>query len=346
MLPTWTNPWWLLLALLVPPLVWWMVHQPRTALKFSATTGLAALPGGRRTSALWGAAVLRGLGLLLLVVALAGPRWPDERTRVATEGIALMMVVDVSGSMAEPDFVWQGERVTRLDAVKKVFRLFVEGGQAGGQTFEGRLQDHVALVAFASRAKTLSSLTLDHGMLLRALDAESPRQIPGQSQTNISDAMVEGLGPLEAVRPRRGAIVFLSDGENTEKKPVSEWSVTQAGQLARALGWPIYAIDAGGGAGAVENRTVATEEERIAARERAVQDMKELARATNGQYFPASDTQALLDACHEIDALERHTLESYQYRRWHEGFAWFATASFALFVAVGVLELTLWRKVP
>src|SRR5262245_26039238 len=189
MLPQWTNPAFLLLALLVPPLVVWLLYQPRSALRFPATGGLSALPAGRRRDALWGGALLRGLALLLLVVALAGPRWPDERTRITTEGIAIMMVVDVSGSMAEPDFVWQGEKVSRLDAVKKVFRLFVEGGEAGGQTFDGRLEDLVGLVTFATRPECPCPLTLSHQVLLRLLDVEMPRQVPGESQTNISDGL-------------------------------------------------------------------------------------------------------------------------------------------------------------
>ena len=78
------------------------------ALRYPATGALAGLPAGRGRWARYGGAGLRGLALLLLVVALAGPRWPDRRTRIDTEGIAIQMVVDVSGSMAEPDFDWDG----------------------------------------------------------------------------------------------------------------------------------------------------------------------------------------------------------------------------------------------
>src|SRR3982750_3677398 len=129
------NPRLLLLALAVPPLVWWWLRQRRGALRAAA--------------------------LVLLVGALAGPRWPDLRTRIATEGIAVVMLVDVSGSMAERDFDWAGEPITRLDAVKKVFRLFVAGGAAGpgGPPFEGRPTDLIGLVTFATRPETACPLT-------------------------------------------------------------------------------------------------------------------------------------------------------------------------------------------
>src|ERR1700726_698736 len=117
MLP-FADPVYLLLLVPVPLLIWWWLRQRRNALRYPATTLLA-------------------LGLVLLIIALAGPRTPDLRTRIDTEGVALVMVVDVSGSMGEADFVWDGEPVTRLDAVKRVFRLFVEGGNGGGKTADG-----------------------------------------------------------------------------------------------------------------------------------------------------------------------------------------------------------------
>jgi Ca-activated chloride channel family protein len=340
MWPQWSAPWWLLSIVVIPPLVWWLVWQPRGALRFSATRGLSALPAGRRTVALWGGALIRGTALLSLIIALAGPRWPDERTRITTEGIALMMVVDVSGSMAEPDFDWQGERISRLDAVKKVFRLFVEGGDAEGQVFDGRFEDLVGLVTFASRPDCPCPLTLSHAVLLRLLDTELPRQIPGESQTNISDAVALALDRLEAAHAdQRKVLILLSDGEHNETKPRSGWSLAQSAQLARALGQPIYTIDAGG-VGPTNSENIAV------SRAKAVQDMKMLADTTGGQYFRAEDTKALLGVCREIDRLERQPIQSYQYRRYHEGFAWFATTAFLLFIGVAVLELSVWRRVP
>src|SRR5271166_6239228 len=128
LMPQFANPWLLLLLLAIPPLVpWWLLRRRRT-LRLPAADQLRTLSSLRSRAATWGGVLLRSLALALLVLALSGPRWPDLRTRIETEGIAIQMLVDVSGSMAERDFDWNGENITRLDAVKRVFRLFVEGG--------------------------------------------------------------------------------------------------------------------------------------------------------------------------------------------------------------------------
>src|SRR5205823_7665964 len=103
-MPDFSYPWLLGLAAMVPVVAWRWLRRSRGALRYPEAGSLRALPAGRRRLVQWGGAGMRALGLLLLIVALAGPRWPDLRTRVVTEGIALAMVVDVSGSMAEADF--------------------------------------------------------------------------------------------------------------------------------------------------------------------------------------------------------------------------------------------------
>ena len=112
-----TSPGLLLLALAVPPLVWWWLRQRRPALRYPVESLLPGLPSGRARVARVGGAALRGGALLLIVVALAGPRTLDLHTRIDTEGVAVFMAVDVSGSMAERDFDWHGEPVSRLEAV-------------------------------------------------------------------------------------------------------------------------------------------------------------------------------------------------------------------------------------
>src|SRR4051812_14371887 len=98
------RPAYLLLLLAVPPLVWLWLRRRRSALRHPDVRLLDGLPGRRAGLARVGGAALRAIALAALGLALAGPRWPDLRTRIEAEGIALMMVVDVSGSMAEPDF--------------------------------------------------------------------------------------------------------------------------------------------------------------------------------------------------------------------------------------------------
>ncbi len=337
------DPLYLLLLPLVPLLAWWWLRQSRNALRYPATTMLASLPRGRARFARVGGATLRGLTLALLVVGLARPRTPDLRTRIDTEGIAIVMLVDVSGSMGELDFVWDGEAVSRLDAVKHVFRLFVEGGKGGGHTadgsdptaFDGRPTDLIGVVTFATRPETVEALTLSHSALLHKLDEERPRSVPGESETNLSDALTLGLARLRAAEPgQRKVLVLLTDGEHNVVQPRSTWTPRQAAQVAASLQIPLYTIDAGNDTAGPEVRAA------------AVQTLQELAHITGGRYFAAQDTKGLMEACRSIDALERLPIQSFQYRKYHEMYVWCGLAAFGALSLNFMLERTVWRKLP
>jgi Ca-activated chloride channel family protein len=342
-LPHFAHPLWLLLALLLPPLMWRWFWQGRTALRFSDVRPLRILPTGRSRAARWGGLVLRSLALLLLVVAIAGPRWPDPGTRIPTEGIAIVLAVDVSGSMAEPDFTWRGEPITRLEAVKRALRLFVEGGVGiDGERLEGRKNDLLGLVVFATRPQSVCPLTLSHGVLLNLLKGEEARTVPEEGRTNIGDGIAWGLYRLRPAGNRRKVLVLLTDGEHNVPEPALK--PRQAAQLAGNSQVPIYVIDAGSdtpaaGEGAIEKGSAVD-------RLTAVKTLQEVARMTKGRYFRASDTKSLLEVCGQIDRLERREIVSFQYARYAEGYPWFGLAAFVLLIAVQFLELTFWRRLP
>ncbi len=371
MMPQFANPVYLWLMPVAPLLLWWGLRRRRSALRHPGVGELGKLPPGRARQARWGSALLRSLALLLLIVAIAGPRWPDLHTRIETEGIAIMMLVDVSGSMAERDFEWRGEPITRLDAVKKVFELFISGGDVpppssppvpGGEkggadgidvsSFQGRPTDQIGLVTFATRPETACPLTLSHTVLLRLLQPEQPRTIPGESETNISDAVAMGLHRLRSAGPRRKVLLLLSDGEHNVPHPQSGWTPRQAAQVANGLHIPIYSIDAGGSSASTKEPAAKEEGNGESSpspgevRAQAVRTLEEMARISHGQYFQARDTKGLLNACRVIDELERSELRSFQYRRYHEAFPWFALAAFVLFGTALSLERTIWRRIP
>jgi Ca-activated chloride channel family protein len=280
---------------------------------------------------------LRAAGILALVVALAGPRWPDPGTRLPAEGIAVVMVLDVSGSMSERDFLWNGEQITRLEAAKRAFRLFVQGGDAAGTRLPGRGGDQIGLVAFAVEPEDTCPLTLSHDVLLDLLHAEEPHGLP-DTATNIGDALAWGLTKLEPAGNRRKVLVLLSDGEHNIPPPAL--TPRQAGQLAANRGVPIYAIDAGPPAAADASA------EDTQARATGQRMLQSVAALTNGKAFAAHDASALVAAIAEIDRLERRPAESFQYRRYAEAFPWCGLAALACFAAALGLERTAWRRVP
>jgi Ca-activated chloride channel family protein len=333
------HPRFLLLALAVPPLLWWWLRRPRAALRYSATGFLAGLPAGRSRLARWGGAGLRATALLLLIVALAGPRRPDLHTRLPTEGIAIELLVDVSGSMAQNDYRWRDQPVSRLQAVKNALHLFVAGGEGpDGQHLAGRPDDLVGLVTFATRPESPSPLTLSHSVLLQLLDAEQPRSVPTEDSTNIGDAIAWGLHRLEGSGSQRKVMVLLSDGEHNVPPPALK--PRQAAQLAANLGIPIYTIDAG--SDPAEATTPGSAEIRAGGE----QTLQAVARITGGRSFKARDTRGLLDVYQAIDRLERREIRSFHYRRYFEGYPWVGLASFVLWIGIFVLDRTLWLRLP
>ncbi len=332
-MPVFANPWVLLLLAALPLLAWRWRRRYRSTFVFPTVGGVAALPAGRASMALRGGIALRLVGLLLLVVALAGPRWPDEGSRIPTEGISIAFVLDASHSMTEQDFRFGDQLLSRFDGVRKVFRLLVEGGTGlQGETFTGRTNDLLALVVFATRPETACPLTLDHAALLKILDAEEPRSIVTEATTNPGDAIAWALHALQKAPTRRRVIIFLTDGESNVPPPALK--PRQAAQLAGNMHVPIYAIDA------------APAEDTQGDAAKAKEVLQEIAKLTEGRYFRATDGAALTQALQAIDRLERDAIRSFHYRRYDEGYPWFALGALVCWLTIVGLEATWWRKVP
>jgi len=343
-----SHPRLLYLALLLLPLLAWWVWQRRGSVRHPVASRLAGLPTGRSRVSFWGGTALRFLALLSLVIAAAGPRWPDLKTRITAEGIAIVMVVDVSKSMGTRDFDWHGKPIARLDAVKKVFHLFVKGSKDSPEPadvqLEGRPTDEIGLVVFGTHPDTACPLTLSHSSLLRLASAQKFRTQPGESETNISDAIAEALHRLQPARSRRKVLILLSDGEHNVTLPDSGWTPRQAAQVAAAQGVPIYTVDAAGSGPSLEEGEA--KERSIEVRQSALQTLQSIAQMTGGQYFRADNTAALLEVYQQIDRKERSAIESYQYRRYQEGYPWLGLSAFVLLITAIVLDLTIWRRIP
>jgi Ca-activated chloride channel family protein len=277
------------------------------------------------------------VALTLIVIAMAGPRWPDYGSRISTEGVAIQILLDVSGSMAEPDFAWDGTPISRLEAAKRSVRLFVAGGPApDGVLFGGRPHDLIGLVTFATWPETVCPLTLSRSVFLRLLDDEkvvSPKKIPGESHTNIGDAMAWGLRPLNETAVAQKVMVLISDGEQNVTPPAL--TPRQAAQLAANLGVRVYVVDVGG-----------MKEPDAEIRAAGIRNLQAVAMITNGRYFTADNTAGLIEACNEIDKMERRSIESFVYRRYHEAAPWFGLAALAAWVLLVVLEATVLRRLP
>jgi hypothetical protein len=165
------------------------------------------------------------------------------------------------------------------------------------------------------------------------LDAEEPRGVPDEADTNIGDALAWGVGRLRDAGPGRKVVVLLSDGEHNVHLP-GALTPRQAGQIAANLSVPVYAIDAG------------PDLPGDAARQAGRNALEAVAALTGGRCFAAQDAGALLHACREIDRLEKGTVESFQYRRYVDAYPWLGLAAAGCLLASLALDLTWWLRVP
>ena len=340
------NPWLLLLLLLVPVL---FVVVRRTAkpaaVDFPSIGDLGAMRPTFMTRLRQALPYLRLLAVVLCVVALARPQWGQQVTRIYRDGIAIVMVVDVSSSMGALDLQIGDEPANRLDMVKQTFRGFVEGDEdrveEGGQGREG---DMIGMVTFARFSDNLSPLTLDHQALLSAIDEVKIMDFPEEDGTAIGDAVVMGAELLQRTGGQSRVMILLTDGSNNagNSDPV------EAAGVAQAFGIKMYTIGTGTHGTAMTPVTQHDGTTVLLTTQVFIdeQTLTLMAEATGGKYFRATDGEALAEIYAEIDALEKTTNVAEQYQRYLEGFPALLLAALALLLFEGVMVNTRLRALP
>ncbi len=333
------EPWFLLAALAALPIYFW-ARRPPGRLTFSSLRLLPARPTWRaRTSTV--PAALLALGAVGLAVALAGPRIPDRRGVLKREGIAIMMVVDVSGSMRALDLSTGGEERTRLDAVIDVFDDFVLGDKG----LTGRPNDAIGLISFAGYADTRSPLTLDHDNLVaitRSLEIVRDRDEDG---TAMGDGLGLAVERLRESKARSRVAILLTDGVNNAgvNPPLD------AAKLAKKYGIKVYTIGTGTNGLApirVEDPITGRSYLRQTMVEIDEETMRAIADQTGGAYFRATDAAGLRQVYQQIDQLERSEIAGQKWREYREEFALPLGLGLLLVVLGLVGEATLWRRLP
>jgi Ca-activated chloride channel family protein len=314
---------WALAALLLLPL-WWLWRRRRrpAAIVFSRADVLARGPrAGRGVSRLL--FVLRNLLVIGLVLALARPRTGARAENVTSEGINIVLALDISSSMLSEDF----QPLNRLEVAKDKLRQFVAG----------RRSDRIGLVAFSGEALTQVPLTVDYPVLHAAVENLQAGQL--EDGTAIGTAIATAANRLRDAPGRSRVMILLTDGENNR----GAIDPRTAAKAAAAFGIKIYTIAVGAigmapvpvGRGLTglryEYRPVTIDEPLL----------RDIASTTNGRYFRAVDAAALQRIYEQIDALERAPIRTRTYVRYAEQFRWpLAIALLALTLEMGLLA---WR---
>ena len=328
------SPWSLVLLLVLPLWLWWEHRSAeRGGLKFSSVATARSL------SSFWAALgpslllLLRGATLVLFIVALARPQLGRSESKIKTEGIDIVLVIDISGSMQAMDYEKGGQRESRIDAVKDVVREFIRD----------RPNDRIGMVVFGTHAYVASPLTLDHDWLERNLDRVRIGLVEGN--TAIGAGIGTGINRLRDTNAKSKVIVLLTDGgENIKNPPALE-----AAKAAKEFNVRVYTV--GAGSQGLADMPVYDRAGNLLGYQKIEADLdedllKQIAAVTGGQYFRAADTAALKKTYAQIEAMEKQKVETVAYEDWRELFPWFLAPGLGCLVLAVTLEHTRLRRLP
>ncbi|NUQ62556.1 MAG: VWA domain-containing protein [Pirellulales bacterium] len=346
-----------LVVALAAPLVYALAARSASAVRYSSLGIPDRSPRSWRVRLARLPALLTAVAVASLAVALAGPRTPDADTKVSREGIAIMMVVDRSGSMNARDLVKDDLSVDRLAVVKEVFRQFVLGGEAGSESKSpvfsgsrifaagGRPDDAIGLVAFAGYADSLCPLTLDHGSLASLVEDLEIVRTRNEDGTALGDGLALAVERLRQSKAKSKVAILLTDGVNN----TGAVDPLRAAELAASQNIKVYSIGAGTdglapfptvdpftGRQVLEPTYVEIDEETL----------KAIAERTGGRYFRATDRDSLAEVYAEIGRLERTEIAEVRYLQYTEHYAPFVVAGLSLLAVAAVANGSVFRKLP
>jgi Ca-activated chloride channel family protein len=326
------NPEYLYFLLVLPLLGYWYWKQyPRGSgkIRFSDIEIIKKVGKTAKQQLRHGLFILRLCFLALLILAFARPQSGSKMHETSTEGIDIILALDVSSSMLAEDF----KPKNRLEAAKKVAEEFIKGRQ----------NDRIGMVIFAAESFTQCPLTLDYGVLLTLLQ-ETKVADQDWDGTAIGMGIINAVNRLRDSKAKSKVIILLTDGVNNrgEVDPVT------ASKIAAALNIKIYTI----GAGTQGTALYPVDDPLFGRRfvpmpvEIDEEILKTIAHNTNGRYFRATNTEKLSEIYREIGELEKTKIEVKEFTRYDEYFKYFLAGGLLIFIIEIVLAQTYFRKIP
>ena len=325
------SPYFLILLLLIPLMIW---HRRRR--------GAPVLAGsdGRSSTVVsslvlrfrWLMPLLCYLALALMITALARPQWGTRKTTINTEGINIVLALDLSESMAALDFQNGGKVVNRLEAVKAVVKDFISN----------RNGDRIAVVVFGDHAYTQLPLTRDY----HTIDAILERLeigVAGRS-TAMGDAIGISIKRLEDIESKSNIIILLTDGRSNS----GELDPAAAAEIAGGREVKIYTIGVG-----TQGKVPFIIDDPMFGRRKVYRrvdldenTLKQIADKTGGEYFRAKDIKGLGDIYQSIDAMEKTEVQVDTYAEYAEIYLYLLLPAMGLMMLWTLLTNTRFLKVP
>ncbi|MBI3598058.1 MAG: VWA domain-containing protein [Nitrospirae bacterium] len=326
---TFANSHYLYLLALIPLLVFWYIRRRRALtsdLRFSTLLPFQTIKPTAKERLLHTPFVLRMIALSLLIVALARPQTASHGESRYTEGIDIVIVLDISSSMLAKDF-----KPNRIEAAKEVAEDFIDG----------RTHDRIGLVVFAGQGFTQCPMTLDYRVLKNLL--QQVKSGVGEDGTAIGMAIAQGVNRLKESVAKSKVMILLTDGVNNR----GEIDPLTATQIAQTYGVRIYTIGVGTeGSAPYPVQTPFGTEYRNLPVEIDEKMLKEIATETHGEYFRATENKSLKKIYSEIDKLTKTRIEVKAYRSYTELFyPWVGLGLVALVLEFSISRIWL-RKIP
>jgi Ca-activated chloride channel family protein len=329
------QPGWFWLLILMP--LPWLLERARPKIAWPSFEGF---PPRGRIGWVWLRALpalFRGLAIGGLAFALARPQTVGGTTRIAGQGVAIVVAIDNSSSMNAVDFPTDHgtRRIARLEAAKETFSRFVEG----------RSDDLIGLVVFANYQDLVCPPVLDHSWLLDHVRVVRSAK-PGEDGTNIGDAIALGLDALRYTTPKKKVLVLLTDGNNEPGVP-DPLDPEKAAIIARDFGVTVHTIAIGRLDGIP--RTVAPDTPVPAMADGSGPNfalLDRLAELTGGRSFSATNVDALDKVFERIDALEKSPVRGTTVTRYEEHYWRCAGFALAMLVLDRMLAMGRLRRLP
>lgn len=322
-----------LLFLLIPYILWYLMYRKKTepTMRMSDTKAYRFAPRSWKVTLMPLQLILRIAVFVLLIIILARPQTRNSWNNKSVEGIDIMLAMDVSGSMLAEDL-----RPNRIEAAKDVAAEFIAG----------RPNDNIGLTIFAGEAFTQCPMTTDHASLLNLLQGV---RTDIATSGLIEDGTAIGMGLANAVsrlkdsKAKSKVVILLTDGSNNR----GDISPMTAAEIAKSLGIRVYTIGVGTNkvapypmvvAGGVQYVNIPVEIDS--------KTLSEIAAATDGDFYRATNNRELQNIYKEIDKLEKSKLSVKTYSKKYDAYQPFAMVAILLLLLEILLRITVFRKLP
>lgn len=323
------SPQYLFLLLLLIPLFFWYFHKLRKVqptFKMSSTFAFRGKSKSARVYLRHVPFLLRVITISLVIIVIARPQLVNSWETSQSEGIDIIMALDVSGSMLAQDF-----KPNRLEAAKKVTSEFITD----------RERDNIGLVIFAGESFTQCPLTTDHGVLLSLLHEIKYGMI--EDGTAIGLGLANAVNRLKDSKSQSRVVILLTDGSNNR----GQIAPLTAAELAKSYGIRVYTIGVGSQGMAptpvqtpygerIQNMPVDIDEKTLT----------EIAGITGGNYYRADSNQKLSEIYGEIDSMEKYLISVNKVTRKQELYLPFALLALGCVLLELILRRTLLRSIP